>query len=128
MPTHGMDEYSSAGWAADLGFGLEAVSNILPEARSPKDMPTGEDHSPVGVSLVVLELVVKWENSDVLPTDATFWGKIPEFNIVSLISEASRGQNDSLAFSLIFFGPVQSTGGRKMMHILFRGRESGVVV
>ncbi|EXA48620.1 hypothetical protein FOVG_05302 [Fusarium oxysporum f. sp. pisi HDV247] len=47
-------------------------------------MPTGEDHSPVGVSLVVLELVVKWENSDVLPTDATFWGKIPEFNIVSL--------------------------------------------
>ncbi|RKK78648.1 hypothetical protein BFJ69_g5401 [Fusarium oxysporum] len=84
MPTHGMDEYSSAGWAADLGFGLEAVSNILPEARSPKDMPTGEDHSPVGVSLVVLELVVKWENSDVLPTDATFWGKIPEFNIVSL--------------------------------------------
>ncbi|EXK32475.1 hypothetical protein FOMG_12648 [Fusarium oxysporum f. sp. melonis 26406] len=84
MPTHGMDEYSSAGWAADLGFGLEAISNILPKARSPKDMPTGEDHSPVGFSLAVLELVVKWEDGDILPTDATFWGKIPEFNIISL--------------------------------------------
>ncbi|KAK2135712.1 hypothetical protein NOF04DRAFT_1340824 [Fusarium oxysporum II5] len=84
MPTHGMDEYSSAGWAADLGFGLEAISNILPKARSPKDIPTGEDHSPEGFSLTVLELVVKWEDGDIPPTDATFWGKIPQFDIISL--------------------------------------------
>lgn len=79
-----MDEYSSAGWAADLGFGLEAISNILPKARSTKHIPTGEDHSSMGFSLAVLELVVKWEDSDILLTDATFWGKIPEFDIISL--------------------------------------------
>lgn len=52
--------------------------------EAPTICPRGEDQSPEGFSLAVLELVVKWEDGDILPTDATFWGKIPEFDIISL--------------------------------------------
>jgi hypothetical protein len=72
VPTHGMDEYSSASWVADLIVGLEAVSNIIPEARSLKYMQIGDDHASVSITLIVLQMVLEWKDSDVLPSDATF--------------------------------------------------------
>ncbi|KAI1014635.1 hypothetical protein LB503_003983, partial [Fusarium chuoi] len=42
--------------AADLGSGLETISNILPEVRTPKDMPTGEDHVWWASSLSVADV------------------------------------------------------------------------
>lgn len=53
-------------------------------------MSTGEDYSLVGFPILVLELVVTWEDGDILTTDAAFWGKILEFDIVLLDRRGER--------------------------------------
>lgn len=50
LPCRGVDERKWASWATDLGVGLKAVPDGLVEARSPEDITTGEDHSPVGLA------------------------------------------------------------------------------
>jgi len=59
-------------------------------------MSAGEDHSPWGFSVLVLELVVTWEDSDILTIDATFWGKILEFDIASLDIRGERSTEPAI--------------------------------